>query len=394
MPILNRAAELQGEVRDWRRHLHENPEILYAVENTAAFVAEKLKEFGVDEIVTGIGQTGVVGIIRGRGPNGSGNAAGGRTIGLRADMDALPLTEITGKPWASRTAGSMHACGHDGHTSMLLGAAKYLAETRNFDGTVALIFQPAEEGGAGALAMIEDGMMERFGIQEVYGMHNMPGIPVGRFAIRKGGIMAAPDRFTITIKGRGGHAAQPHKTIDPIFIGSQLVGGLQAIAARNADPVQSIVISVTRFDAGTTHNIIPNEAVLMGTVRTLSEETRDLAENRIRQIVTGMVGAHGAEAHIDYNRQCPVTFNHDYETDHAIDVATGVVGGANVDASVEPTMAGEDFAYMLKSRPGAFIFIGNGDSAPLHNPNYDFDDESIAYGISYWVRLAEQRLSE
>ncbi|UIK04974.1 M20 aminoacylase family protein [Neorhizobium galegae] len=387
MPILNRAAELQGEVSEWRRYLHENPEILYEVENTASFVEQKLKEFGVDEVVPGIGRTGVVGIIRGKGP-------GGRTIGLRADMDALPLTEITGKPWASKVPGKMHACGHDGHTSMLLGAAKYLAETRNFNGSVALIFQPAEEGGAGALAMVDDGMMERFGIDEVYGMHNMPGIPLGQFAIRKGGIMAAPDRFTITIKGRGGHAAQPHKTIDPIFIGSQLVGSLQAIAARNADPVHSIVISVTRFDAGTAYNIIPDQATLWGTVRTLSEETRDLAENRIHQIVDGIVSAHGAEAEIDYYRQCPVTFNHDLETEHAIGVAADVVGASNVDTNVEPTMAGEDFAFMLKRRPGAFIFIGNGDTAALHNPHYDFDDEAISYGISYWVRLAEQRLTE
>ena len=388
MPILNRAAELQGEVSEWRRHLHQNPEILYDVNETAAFVAAKLKEFGVDEVATGIGRTGVVGIIKGKG------GAGGRTIGLRADMDALPLTELTDKPWASKTPGKMHACGHDGHTSMLLGAAKYLAETRNFEGTVALIFQPAEEGGAGALAMIEDGMMERFGIDEVYGMHNMPGIPVGQFAIRKGGIMAAPDRFTITIKGRGGHAAQPHKTIDPIFIGSQLVGSLQAIAARNADPVQSVVISVTRFDAGTTHNIIPDNAVIMGTVRTLNEDTRDLAENRIRQIVEGLASAHGAGWSIDYERKCPVTSNHDSETDHAIGVASSIVGTANVDANVEPTMAGEDFAFMLKRRPGAFIFIGNGDTAALHNPNYDFDDEALAYGISYWVKLTEQRLSQ
>jgi hippurate hydrolase len=387
MPILNRAAELQGEVSEWRRYLHENPEILYDVENTASFVAAKLKQFGVDEIVTGIGRTGVVGIIRGKGP-------GGRTIGLRADMDALPLTELTDRPWASKTAGRMHACGHDGHTSMLLGAAKYLAETRNFNGTVALIFQPAEEGGAGALAMIEDGMMERFGIEEVYGMHNMPGIPLGQFAIRKGGIMAAPDRFTITINGRGGHAAQPHRTVDPIFIGSQLVGSLQAIAARNADPVRSVVISVTRFDAGTTHNIIPDQATLWGTVRTLSEETRDLAETRIRQIVDGIVSAHGAEAAIEYERRCPVTVNHDQETEHAIRVATDVVGASNIDANVDPSMAGEDFAFMLKRRPGAFIFIGNGDTAALHNPHYDFDDEAIPFGISYWVRLVEQRLTE
>jgi hippurate hydrolase len=385
MPILNRAAELQVEATGWRRFLHQHPEILYEVHDTASFVAEKLREFGVDEITTGVGRTGVVGIIRGRSP-------GTRTIGLRSDMDALPLSELTDKTWTSTRSGAMHACGHDGHMAMLLGAAKHLAETRNFDGTVALIFQPAEEGGAGALAMIEDGLMERFGIDEVYGMHNMPGIPLGQFAIRKGGVMAAPDRFTITIRGRGGHAAQPHKTIDPIFIGSQLVGSLQAIAARNTDPVQSVVISVTRFDAGTTHNIIPDQALLMGTVRTLSDETRDLAEARLRQIVDGLVAAHDAEAVIDYERNCPVTANHDAETDHAIQVAEEVVGRNNVDRNVDPSMAGEDFAYMLKQRPGAFIFIGNGNTAPLHNPRYDFDDEAIGYGISYWVRLAEQRL--
>eukprot|EP00913_Durusdinium_trenchii_P026858 g25193.t1 len=378
MPILNRAAELQSEATEWRRSLHQHPEILYDVHETAAFVAAKLAEFGVDEVVTGLGRTGVVGIIRGQG-------SGERTIGFRADMDALPLTEITDSPWKSAVPGAMHACGHDGHTSMLLGAAKYLAETRNFNGQVAVIFQPAEEGGAGALAMIEDGLMERFGIEEIYGMHNMPGVPLGQFAIRKGGIMAAPDRFTITIKGRGGHAAQPHRTIDPIFIGSQLVGSLQAIAARNADPVRSVVISVTRFDAGTSHNIIPDQAVLMGTVRTLSEEMRDLAENRIRQIVAGIVDAHDAEAEIAYERKCPVTSNHPAETEHAAAVAEEIVGPDNVDTNVDPSMAGEDFAFMLKRRPGAFIFIGNGDSAPLHNPRYDFQDGAIAYGISYWV---------
>lgn len=386
MPIINRAAELQAEVTEWRRHLHRHPEILYDVQETAAFVEARLREFGVDEVVTGIGRTGVVGIIRGR-------QTGERTIGLRADMDALPLDETTGKPWASATSGRMHACGHDGHTSMLLGAAKHLAETRNFNGTVAVIFQPAEEGGAGAAAMIQDGLMERFGIDEVYGMHNMPGIPVGEFAIRRGGIMAAPDKFTITIKGRGGHAAQPHRTVDPILIGSQIVGNLQTIASRSADPLGSVVVSVTRFEAGTTHNIIPDHAKLGGTVRSLSEDVRDLAETRIRQIVEGLAMAHGATAEIEYERNCPVTVNHDRETEHAIRAACDAVGPGKVDTDVDPSMAGEDFAYMLKSRPGAFIFIGNGDSAPLHNPAYDFSDDSIAYGISYWVRLAEQRLS-
>ena len=387
MPILNRAAELQNEVTEWRRHIHERPELLFAVENTAAFVAEKLKEFGVDEIVTGIGRTGVVGLIKGRGE-------GSRAIGLRADMDALPLTELTGKPWASKTPGKMHACGHDGHTAMLLGAAKYLAETRNFNGNVAVIFQPAEEGGGGGNLMVKDGMMERFGIEEVYGMHNMPGLPVGQFAIRKGAIMAATDEFTVTVKGRGGHAAQPNRTIDPIVIATQIITNLQMIASRNVDPLRSVVVSVTKFNAGFAHNVIPNEATFAGTVRTLDEAVRDQAESRFRQIVSGIAATHDAEAEIAFHRNYPVTSNHEAETVHATQIATDIAGAANVNADIDPMMGGEDFSYMLNARPGAFIFIGNGDTAGLHNPAYDFNDEAISHGISYWVRLAEQRLGE
>jgi len=385
MPILNRAAELQGEVTEWRRYIHTRPELLYAVENTAAFVAEKLRSFGVDEVVTGIGRTGVVGLIRGRGE--------GRTVGLRADMDALPLTEITGKPWASETPGKMHACGHDGHTAMLLGAAKYLAETRNFNGNIAVIFQPAEEGGAGGDAMVKDGMMERFQIAEVYGMHNLPGLPVGHFAIRKGPIMAATDEFTVSIKGVGGHAAMPHKTIDPIAIGAQIVSNLQLIASRSANPLKSVVVSVTTFNAGNAHNVIPSEASFGGTVRTLDHEMRDLAEQRFKQVVSGIAASHGAEVAIEFHRNYPVTFNHAEETDHAIAIAEEIAGAGNVVPDIDPMMAGEDFSYMLLARPGAFIFVGNGDSAGLHNPAYDFNDEAIAHGISYWVRLAEQRLN-
>ncbi|WP_047465947.1 M20 aminoacylase family protein [Rhizobium rhizogenes] len=385
MPILNRAAELQDEVTEWRRHIHTNPELLYAVEKTAAFVAEKLKSFGVDEVVTGIGRTGVVGLIRGRGP--------GRTVGLRADMDALPLTEISGKPWASTTPGKMHACGHDGHTAMLLGAAKYLAETRNFSGNVAVIFQPAEEGGAGGDAMVKDGMMERFEIAEVYGMHNLPGLPVGQFAIRKGPIMAATDEFTVTIKGRGGHAAMPHKTIDPIAIGAQIVTNLQLIASRSADPLKSVVVTVTKFNAGNAYNVIPDNAGFAGTVRTLDPAIRDLAERRFKQIVAGIAASHDAEADIQFQRNYPVTFNHADETEYALAAAQDIAGTANVVPDVDPMMGGEDFSYMLNARPGAFIFVGNGDTAGLHNAAYDFNDEAIAHGVSYWVRLAEQRLN-
>ncbi|ENN89519.1 Hippurate hydrolase [Rhizobium freirei PRF 81] len=385
MPILNRAAELQGEVTEWRRHIHAHPELLYAVDNTAAFVAEKLRSFGIDEVVTGIGRTGVVGLIRGKGE--------GRTVGLRADMDALPLTEITGKPYASETPGKMHACGHDGHTAMLLGAAKYLAENRNFNGNIAVIFQPAEEGGAGGDAMVKDGMMERFAIAEVYGMHNMPGLPVGHFAIRKGPIMAATDEFTISIKGVGGHAAMPHNTIDPIAIGAQIISNLQLIASRSANPLKSVVVSVTTFNAGNAHNVIPNDASFTGTIRTLDPEMRDLAEQRFKQIVSGIATSHGAQVEIEFQRNYPVTFNHADETDHAIAVAREIAGAGNVIGDIDPMMGGEDFSYMLNARPGAFIFVGNGDTAGLHNPAYDFNDEAIAHGISYWVRLAEQRLN-
>ncbi len=387
MPILNRAAELQEEVTEWRRHIHENPGLLYDVEETAAFVEGRLRDFGVDEIVTGLGRTGVVGVIRGKGPSD-------RVIGLRADMDALPLTEISGKPWSSKSPGKMHACGHDGHTAMLLGAAKHLAETRNFNGSVAVIFQPAEEGGRGALAMVEDGLMERFGIQEVYGMHNMPGMPLGTFAIRKGGIMAAPDKFSIRISGRGGHAAEPHRTADPIVIGAQIVNGLQVIAARNANPLRSVVVSVTQFHAGTTHNIIPEEAFITGTVRSLDEAVRDLAEARIRQIAESIAQAHDGVADVEYERNCPVTVNHPEETMHAARAAMEIVGERNVNTDVDASMAGEDFAFMLQARPGAYIMIGNGETAALHNPSYDFNDDAIAYGVSYWVKLAEQRLAD
>nr|WP_316656555.1 M20 aminoacylase family protein [uncultured Gellertiella sp.] len=386
MPILNRAAELQDEVAGWRRKIHSHPELLFDVVETARFVAEKLKEFGVDEVVEGLGRTGVVGLIRGRNPSG-------RTIGLRADMDALPLSEVTGKPWASTIPGKMHACGHDGHTAMLLGAAKYLAETRNFTGNVAVIFQPAEEGGGGGNLMVRDGMMERFGIEEVYGLHNLPGLPVGHFATRRGPIMASTDEFSVTVTGRGGHAAQPHRTIDPIAIATQMVSNLQMIAARNADPLQSVVVSVTKFHAGFASNIIPDTATFGGTVRTLKPEMRDQAETRIREICQGLAAAHGAQANVSYMRNYPVTVNHADETGHAIDAATAIAGPQHVDGNTDPMMGGEDFSYMLNARPGAFIFLGNGDTAGLHNPGYDFNDDIIPHGISYWVKLAETRLA-
>lgn len=385
MPLLNRAVEMQEEVSKWRRHLHENPELLYDVHETAKFVEEKLKSFGCDTIETGIGRTGVVAIIEGRHGDGP-------TIGLRADMDALPITETSGKPWASKTTGKAHSCGHDGHTAMLLGAAQYLSETRNFRGSVAVIFQPAEEGGAGGLAMVEDGLMDRFDIKEVFGLHNLPSLPVGEFAIRKGPIMAATDEFDIIVHGRGGHAAQPHRTLDPIVVGSQLVTLLQSIVSRNADPLDSLVISVTKFHAGQAYNVIPESAVLAGTIRTLTKEMRSFAEERIRALVAGLALATGTEIEVRVKKNYPVTFNHDVETDFAAMVAAKIGGDSKVDTNVQPMMGGEDFSYMLEARPGAYIFIGNGDTAGLHHPAYDFNDDAIPHGVSYLVGLAENAL--
>lgn len=383
MPIINRFADLAEEITEWRRDIHAHPELLYDTHRTSELVADKLKAFGVDEVATGIGRTGVVGVIKGRS-NGS-----GKVIGLRADMDALPLDEITGKPYASTVPGKMHACGHDGHTAMLLGAAKYLAETRNFDGTVVVIFQPAEEGGAGAKAMVDDGLMDRFGIQEVYGMHNMPGEPLGSFHIRPGAMMAAADRIQIDIEGVGGHAAKPHEVVDTLLVGAHIIQAVQSIASRNVDPLKSVVVSITAFNGGFTDNVIPQTARLRGTVRTLDPEIRDLAERRLKEIVPTIAAAFGAKAEINYKRDYPITINHAEQTEFAVGIARKIAGDDNVVTNVAPTMGGEDFSFMLLERPGAFIFVGNGDSANLHHPAYDFNDELIPVGCSYWVKLVE-----
>jgi amidohydrolase len=385
MPIVNRVADLHNEIKEWRRDFHAHPELRYDVHRTAGSVAEKLKSFGCDEVVPGIGRTGVVGLIRGR-------KSGNKVIGLRADMDALPLEEETGLPYKSTVPGKMHACGHDGHTAMLLGAAKYLAETRNFAGTAVVIFQPAEEGGAGALAMVKDGLISRFGIQEVYGMHNYPGLPVGQFAIRPGAMMAAADHLQIEIEGKGGHAARPHLSIDTILVGAQMINQLQSIVARNIDPLESAVISVCMFQAGHTDNVIPQHALLRGTARSLTPQVRELLHKRIGEVVEGTARLHGASAKITYTNGYPVVVNHERQTAFAADVAGEIAGKDKVDIDVPPVMGAEDFAFMLQERPGAFIFVGNGDSAGLHHPAYDFNDETIPVGTSYWVRLAETAL--
>jgi hippurate hydrolase len=386
MPINPAVQRFVADARDWRRDIHQHPELLYDVPRTASFVADRLKAFGCDEVATGIGQTGVVGVIRGRGP------ASAKTIGLRADMDALPIHETTNLPYQSANPGKMHACGHDGHTAMLLGAARYLAESRNFSGTAVVIFQPAEEGGGGGKAMLDDGLMERFGIQQVFGMHNMPHLPVGAFAIRKGTLLASADRFTINIEGRGGHAAQPHAGLDPIVAGAQIVSALQSIAARNVDPLDSCVVSVTRFDAGTTFNVIPQTAQLLGTTRALLSDTRDLIERRVIAIAKGVGAALGVQVDVDYVRGYPPTRNHDDETDFAVATARAVAGDDKVAADAPPVMGAEDFSFMLEARPGAFIFVGNGDSAGLHHPGYDFNDAALPYGMSYWAELVESAL--
>ena len=385
MPIVNRIAELSDEVAVWRQDLHRHPELMFDVFRTAGVVEEKLREFGCDEIVTGLGRTGVVGVIKGR-------KGDGRTIGLRADMDALPILEATSVAHKSETPGKMHACGHDGHTAMLLGAARYLAETRNFAGDAVMIFQPAEEGGAGADAMIRDGLMDRFGIDQVYGMHNGPGLPVGAFALRTGPIMAATDSIDIRIEGIGGHAARPHKCIDSVLVGAQLVAALQSIVSRSVDPLEAAVVSVCEFHAGNARNVIPQVADLKGTVRTLTPEVRDLVEKRIRDVIAGVAQQTGARIDLVYERGYPVVVNHPAETEVATRIAGEVAGAANVH-NVPPMMGAEDFAYMLEARPGAFIFVGNGDSAGLHHPAYNFNDDAIVFGTSYWVKLVEHTLA-
>ncbi len=388
MPIVNRIADLHGEITAWRRDIHAHPELLYDVHRTAATVADKLKSFGCDEVVTGIGRTGVVGVIR-----GSKGGASSRVIGLRADMDALPIEEANDVPYKSTVPGKMHACGHDGHTAMLLGAARYLTETRNFAGTAVVIFQPAEEGGAGGKAMVQDGLMDRFRIEEVYGMHNYPGLPVGEFALRPGPLMAAADRLTIEIEGRGGHAARPHFSVDTVLVGAQIINQIQSIVSRNVDPLHSAVISICMFQAGSTDNVIPQTALLRGTARSLDPQVRDLLEKRLHEVVTGTAKLYGATAKLTYKRDYPVTRNHERQTQFAASIASEVVGAERVDDNVAPVMGAEDFSFMLEARPGAFIFVGNGDSAGLHHPAYDFNDEIIPIGTSYWVKLVETAMA-
>lgn len=379
MPVLNRIAEFAPELTEWRRHLHAHPETRFDCHQTAAFITERLLDFGVDAVHTGIAESGIVAIINGQGE--------GPTIGLRADIDALPITEETGLPHASRVPGKMHACGHDGHTTMLLGAARYLAETRNFSGRVALIFQPAEEWGGGAGVMVQEGVMERFEIAQVYGIHNAPGLPAGRFETRPGPLMAAVDTLTVTVTGRGGHGAHPEDAADPVAAIVAMVSALQTIVSRNRKGTDALVLSVTQIHTGSADNIIPESGWFCATVRTYDKAVQNMVEERCREIVSGIAAAMGVRAEVVFERGYPATVNHEAETAFALSVAQEVSGDTGVCA---PVMGAEDFSFMLERRPGAYLFLGQGESAGLHHPRYDFNDAIAPVGASFFVRLVEQ----
>ena len=386
MPPINSIAAMKDEITNWRQDIHANPELGFEEYRTAKLVEDKLREFGCEQIATGIGKTGVVAAIKGR------SDTSGKVIGLRCDMDALPIIEQTGLPYASNNEGVMHACGHDGHTSMLLGAAKYLSETRNFDGTAVLIFQPAEEGKGGGREMVNEGMLDDFGVQEVYGMHNKPGDAIGAFALRSGPIMAAADRIFLTVKGKGAHAASPHDGIDPIVAASHIVIALQSVVARNVDPLESGVVTVGVIQGGNAGNVIPDKVEIIGTARSLSEDVRDILERRVTDVIEHTAKALGADIELTYKRDYPVTVNTEREAAFAAEVARELSGDEQVATNMPPTMGAEDFSFMLQKRPGAMIMMGNGDSAGLHHPEYNFNDEAIPYGVSYWARLVEKAM--
>ena len=385
MPIINRIADYQEELTVWRRYLHQNPELGFEEFKTSDFVANKLEDMGLS-VHRGLAGTGVVGTLV------SGDGTGG-SIALRADMDALPLQEKGPIAHRSETPGKMHACGHDGHTTMLLGAAKYLSETQNFKGTVQFVFQPAEEGKGGGEKMIEDGLFKLFPADEVYGMHNMPGIRVGEFAVAPGPMMAARDNFEILVQGRGSHAAMPHQGVDPVVVGSHIVLALQTITSRNINPQESLVVSVTQFHAGEAFNIIPDTVTLKGTCRVFNSELQETLPDRIQQIVDGVSSTFGANSELTYHKGYPATINAVSQTNFCADVAKEISGSEDgVDLKPTPSMGAEDFSYMLQERPGCYIWAGNGDSAGLHHPEYDFNDQLLVVGASYWSRLVEQRL--
>ena len=382
MPALNTIASFADEMTGWRRHLHQNPELGFECHETAAFVVERLKEFGVTDIHEGIATSGVVAIIEGQGD--------GPTIGLRADMDALPIVEATGAPHASKTPGVMHACGHDGHTTMLLGAAKYLAETRNFSGRVALLFQPAEEGGGGGRVMCEEGIMDRFGISQVYALHNGPLMETGHIYTRPGPMMASVAEFDITVSGEGGHGAFPHESKDAVAAALQIGQSIQTIVSRNTDANDNLVVSVTQIHGGTANNIIPASVVIGGTVRAFRKEVQDMVFERLTEICEGTGKAMGVTATLDFRREYPATTNDSAKVDFAAGVARELLGDDHVEANMPPQMAAEDFAYMLEERPGAYLVLGQGEGAFVHHPEFDFNDDIAPIGASFFARLVER----
>jgi len=382
MPVLNRIASYAEEMKGWRRHLHMHPELAFECHETAAFIADRLREIGVDEIHEGIAKTGIVALIKGQ--------KDGPVIGLRADMDALPIEETTGAPYASTVKGKMHACGHDGHVTMLLGAAKYLAETRNFAGTVALIFQPAEEDGAGGQAMVQEGIMDRFGIGQVYAIHNAPNLPFGHFDTTPGPYMASVDTAFVYVTGKGGHGANPHECVDPVVAVVGMVSAIQTIIPRNVYALEEAVISVTQIHTGTASNIIPEEAMFCATIRCFKPDVRELLKKRIYEIVEGHALAYGVKARVDYDWGYPATINHEDETEIAAEAARDVVGPDAVLATADRKMGSEDFSYMLEARPGAYLFLGTGPGAGLHHPAFDFNDEAAPVGASFFARLVEK----
>jgi amidohydrolase len=394
MKLIEPLVNFQTELTGIRRDLHAHPELCYEEVRTSDVVAAKLTEWGIP-IVRGLGVTGVVGIIK--------NGSSGKSIGLRADMDALPMQEINTFPHASQNKGKMHACGHDGHTAMLLGAAHHLSKNRNFDGTVYLIFQPAEEGGGGARRMIADGIFDQFPMDAVYGMHNWPGIPVGQFGVVEGPMMASSNEFRVTVTGRGGHAALPHRSVDPVMVAVQMAQAWQSIITREKNPLQTAVLSITQIHAGSATNVIPDEAQIVGTVRTFTNATLDLIETRMSEVASHIAGAFNAEVDFKFRRNYPPLINHPKETAFAIDVMRDVVGKDNVDTRTEPTMGAEDFAFFLQEKPGCYVFIGNGEGdhragghglgpCQLHNGSYDFNDNLLPIGGSFWVRLVEMAM--
>jgi hippurate hydrolase len=382
MPVINRIAGYAEEMAEWRRWLHRNPELSFDCHRTAAYVADRLREFGVDEIHEGIATTGIVAIVNGLGP--------GPTVGLRADMDALPIVEVSGVPYSSETQGKMHACGHDGHTTMLLGAAKYLAETRNFRGRVALIFQPAEEDGGGGGVMVREGIMDRFDIAEVYALHNAPNFEEGQFYTAPGPIMAAVDEFEVTVEGRGGHAAMPHETADPLMAAVAMVQAFQTIVSRNHKPVDDLVVSVTQFRAGSANNVISSTAVFSGTVRTFRPDVQAMVIRRMEEIVAGVAPGYGVAARLDYRKHYPPTVNDPHRAAFAAEVAAEIVGVDRVDPAATREMGAEDFAYMLEARPGAYLFLGQGPGPVCHHPAYDFNDRIAPIGASFFARIVER----